>query len=122
MPLVAILRGIQPNEIEDIGRVLIDEGFWFIEVPLNSPDVWESIRRLKSMVPENVLIGAGTVIDGRASVELAELGAVLQVTPNTDVDVIQAGKVAGLATFTGFMWVCWSLCSSEAEVLAKLYP
>jgi len=55
------------------------------------------------MVPENVLIGAGTVIDGCASVELAELGAVLQVTPNTDVDVIQAGKVAGLATFTGFM-------------------
>ena len=55
------------------------------------------------MVPENVLIGAGTVIDGRASVELAELGAVLQVTPNTDVDVIQAGKAAGLATFTGFM-------------------
>ena len=44
MPLVAILRGIQPNEIEDIGRVLIDEGFRFIEVPLNSPDVWESIR------------------------------------------------------------------------------
>ena len=72
-------------------------------MPLNSPDVWESIRRLKSMVSENVLIGAGTVIDGRASVELAELGAVLQVTPNTDVDVIQAGKAAGLATFTGFM-------------------
>lgn len=123
MPLVAILRGIQPNEIEDIGRVLIDEGFRFIEVPLNSPDAWESIRRLKAMVPENVLIGAGTVIDGRASAELAELGAVLQITPNTDVDVIQAGKVAGLATFTGFMTPSEAFSAIKAGTTAlKLFP
>ena len=56
MPLVAILRGIQPSEIEGVARVLVAEGFRFIEVPLNSPYAWESIRRLKALVPDNILV------------------------------------------------------------------
>jgi len=123
LPLVAILRGILPSEIEAIAKVLVEEGFRFIEVPLNSPDAWQSIRLLKSGVPENVLIGAGTVLDEQASAKLAELDAVLQITPNTDVGVIQAGKAAGLATFTGFMTPSEAFAAVKAGTTAlKLFP
>jgi 2-dehydro-3-deoxyphosphogalactonate aldolase len=123
MPLVAILRGIQPSEIEGVARVLVAEGFRFIEVPLNSPDAWESIRRLKALVPDNILVGAGTVVDVKASAELAELNAVLQITPNTDIEVIKAGKSAGLATFTGFMTPSEAFAGINAGTTAlKLFP
>lgn len=123
MPLVAILRGIQPTEIEGIAQVLVSEGFRFIEVPLNSPDAWLSIRRLRKVVPENVLIGAGTVLDVQSSEKLAALGAELQITPNTNIDVIQAGKSAGLATFTGFMTPSEAFAAIKAGTTAlKLFP
>src|SRR5450830_1532389 len=60
--LIAILRGIRPDEVESIGKVLYDAGFRIIEVPLNSPEPFESIRLLRNALPPSCMVGAGTVL------------------------------------------------------------
>lgn len=123
MPLIAILRGIHPVEIEAVADVLVSEGFRLIEVPLNSPDAWESIRRLRARVPADVMIGAGTVLDAQASTKLGRLGAQLQITPNSDPNVIRAGMAAGLAIFTGFMTATEAFSAIKGGTTAlKLFP
>ena len=61
-PLIAILRGVRPDEVIDIGAMLIDSGFAIIEVPLNSPSPFESIEALAAAFGDRALIGAGTVL------------------------------------------------------------
>ncbi|MCB1752713.1 MAG: 2-dehydro-3-deoxy-6-phosphogalactonate aldolase [Gammaproteobacteria bacterium] len=103
MPLVAILRGVEPDEVVRIADLLIDAGFTLLEIPLNSPDPFTSIQRLVRHCPGEVLVGAGTVLRVEDARRLGGLGARLLVTPNTDPAVIRAGREAGLVPIIGCM-------------------
>jgi 2-dehydro-3-deoxyphosphogalactonate aldolase len=99
--LIAILRGLTPDEAVPIGRALFEAGFRAIEVPLNSPQPLESIRRLRDALPPEVQIGAGTVIRPSQVSEVADAGGSLIVMPHSDPEVIRAAKAAGLACTPG---------------------
>lgn len=101
LPLVAILRGIRPDEVVSIGRTLADAGFRVLEVPLNSPQPMDSIRRLANSLGENYLIGAGTVMTMSQVSDVAAAGGRLVVMPHADVSVIRAAKAAGLVCVPG---------------------
>ena len=89
MPLIAILRGISPTDIEVVAEVLYSAGLRIIEVPLNSPDPYESIERLSTVYGDSCLCGAGTVLDVAQVEQVYKAGGKLVVSPNTDSAVIQ---------------------------------
>ncbi|WP_368414043.1 2-dehydro-3-deoxy-6-phosphogalactonate aldolase [Falsiroseomonas sp.] len=122
-PLVAILRGVRPEEVEAIGDVLLDAGFTIIEVPLNSPDPIESIRRLAARCGARALVGAGTVLDPADCARIAAAGGRLVVTPHADPDVVRAAKAAGMLAVPGFMTPgeAFALLRAGADGL-KLFP
>lgn len=101
LPLVAILRGLRPDEAADIGQGLYDAGLRLIEVPLNSPDPLDSIGRLRQRLPADALVGAGTVLAPSQVGALQAVGGELVVMPHADVQVIQATKGAGLVCVPG---------------------
>ncbi|MEP7187127.1 MAG: 2-dehydro-3-deoxy-6-phosphogalactonate aldolase [Rhodanobacter sp.] len=101
LPLVAILRGVQPYEVVAIGNALTGAGFRVLEVPLNSPQPMESIRRLADSLGDDYLIGAGTVMTPAQVGEVAAAGGRLVVMPHADVSVIRAAKAAGLVCVPG---------------------
>lgn len=101
LPLVAILRGIQPDEAVAIGNALAEAGFRVLEVPLNSPQPMESIRRLSQSLGNNYLIGAGTVMTPTQVKEVAAAGGRLIVMPHADATVIRAAKEAGMVCVPG---------------------
>jgi 2-dehydro-3-deoxyphosphogalactonate aldolase len=122
-PLIAILRGIQPNEAEAVGAALVEAGIRLVEVPLNSPDPFNSIARLVKRFGETALIGAGTVLAAEAVTELAKIGASLVISPNTDVSVISAARAAGLVAIPGAATPseCFTAIKAGASAL-KLFP
>ena len=99
-PLIAILRGVRPDEVEALGDVLIDAGFSILEVPLNSPDPLDSIARLARRFPD-ALIGAGTVMTPQAVHDVAEAGGRLILMPHSDPAVVRAARDAGLLCVPG---------------------
>lgn len=101
LPLIAILRGVKPDEVEPIGAALVGEGFRLIEVPLNSPEPFESIARLQARFGAAAVIGAGTVTRIEDVRRLAATGAQLCVSPHTDVALIRAARAAGLVALPG---------------------
>jgi 2-dehydro-3-deoxyphosphogalactonate aldolase len=94
LPLIAILRGIKPEEALDVGHTLVDAGFRVIEVPMNSPEPLESIRLLASSLGQQCLIGAGTVLRTEQVGQIAAAGGRLIVMPHADVALIHAAKRA----------------------------
>lgn len=122
-PLVAILRGIRPDEVESIAAVLEASGVAIIEVPLNSPDPIESIGRLASRFGDRLLIGAGTVTTPAQVAEIAEAGGRLIVTPHADPTVVQAAKRHGLLAIPGFFTPAeaFAMLAAGADAL-KLFP
>jgi len=88
MPLIAILRGVTPAEVVDVGKTLVDAGFLLIEVPLNSPSPYESIRLLQEALGDKALIGAGTVLTVDQVDQVKSAGGVLIVSPNVDTEVV----------------------------------
>eukprot|EP00928_Gymnodinium_smaydae_P005210 TRINITY_DN1178_c0_g1_i1.p1 TRINITY_DN1178_c0_g1~~TRINITY_DN1178_c0_g1_i1.p1 ORF type:complete len:533 (+),score=78.39 TRINITY_DN1178_c0_g1_i1:56-1654(+) len=100
-PLVAIIRGVTPRDVVPIGQALVSSGFRVIEVPLNSPDALTSIRLLKESLPDNVLLGAGTVLTPAEVEAVAQAGGRLIVSPNTDVDVVKKTKALGILSLPG---------------------
>jgi 2-dehydro-3-deoxyphosphogalactonate aldolase len=102
-PIAAILRGVTPAEIDRVGDALVEAGVTIIEVPLNSPNPFESIKRLAARHGARALIGAGTVLEVADVARLKEAGGRLVVAPNFDADVVRAAKGAGLATLPGVM-------------------
>lgn len=122
-PLVAILRGITPAEADAVGDRLVEAGFRLIEVPLNSPDPFDSIARLLRRHGDRALIGAGTVTDPAEVAELHRLGAHLVVSPHTDPAVIAASVRAGLIAMPGAMTPseCFAAVRAGASAV-KLFP
>lgn len=101
LPLVAILRGLVPEESVAIGRALVDAGFRMLEVPLNSPRPFDSIQRMVQSLGDDCLIGAGTVMTPEQVAEVAAAGGRLIVMPHADTAVIRAAKAAGLVCVPG---------------------
>lgn len=101
--VIAILRGVQPAEVVDIGAALLGAGIRMIEVPLNSPEPFASIAALQQAFGDRALIGAGTVLDTASADLLAQTGAGLLVAPNTDPAVIARGVGHGLEVMPGFL-------------------
>jgi 2-dehydro-3-deoxyphosphogalactonate aldolase len=101
LPLIAILRGITPQDAEATGKALYEAGFRVIEVPLNSPQPKQSIGILRRLLPEEVSIGAGTVLDPAAVATIADAGGDLIVMPHSDGAVIRAAKARGLSCVPG---------------------
>jgi 2-dehydro-3-deoxyphosphogalactonate aldolase len=101
-PLVAILRGVRPEEVEAIGGVLVEAGFAIIEVPLNSPEPMASIAALAKRFGDRALIGAGTVTKDHQVHEVASSGGRLIVMPHGDPVIIRWAKAAGLIALPGF--------------------
>lgn len=101
LPLVAILRGVTPDEVVPIGRALVASGFAIIEVPLNSPQPLESIRRLAAALGPDVLVGAGTVTHAGQVDGIRQAGGRLVVMPHGDPAVVRAAKAAGMLCAPG---------------------
>ncbi len=122
LPLVAILRGVKPDEAVAIGQALVDAGFRLIEVPLNSPDPFTSIAALALAFPEAV-IGAGTVMEPAQVERLAAAGGRLVVMPHGDREVIAAAKGAGLVCLPGVATPTEGFAALRAGADAlKLFP
>lgn len=101
-PLVAIIRGVTPAEASDIGRALFDGGIRIIEVPLNSPDPFDSIRGIADALGDRALVGAGTVLQPADVTRVQDAGGQIVVSPNTNPAVIDATVAAGLVSSPGF--------------------
>lgn len=99
--MVAILRGITPEQAPGVGAVLYEAGFRLIEVPLNSPEPLRSIERLAAHLPADVLLGAGTVMQVSQVREVQSAGGQLIVMPHADVQVIRAAAEAGMVALPG---------------------
>ncbi len=101
MPLIAILRGVTPDEVVAVVECLKQAGFTIVEVPLNSPSAVESIGRLCREFGDELLIGAGTVLTKEQVQAVADAGGKLIVSPNTDPEVIRFSKSLGLGSAPG---------------------
>ena len=122
-PLVAILRGVRPDEVEAIGDALVDAGFTLIEVPLNSPDPFASIERLARRHGDRAMIGAGTVLTTDDVARLADVGGRMVISPNTNPRVIAASVSAGMASLPGYFTPSEAFAALEAGASAlKLFP
>ena len=101
LPLIAVLRGITPEEIPAISGALIAEGFRVLEVPLNSPRPFESIRLLANACGEQCLVGAGTVLAVADVARVRDAGGNVVVMPHADTAVIREAKALGMVCVPG---------------------
>lgn len=101
LPLIAILRGVRPDEAVAIGETLVEADFRLIEVPLNSPDPFASIAALAAALADRATVGAGTVMTPANVTSLATAGGEIVVMPHSDPAVIGAAKEAGLVCLPG---------------------
>jgi 2-dehydro-3-deoxyphosphogalactonate aldolase len=122
-PIIAILRGIRPEEVCATAEALIDGGLLAIEVPLNSPDALTSIRVLSAAYGERCLCGAGTVLTARDVEAVHESGGSLIVTPNTDSRVIRRAVELNLIVIPGFATATEAFAAIDAGAQTlKLFP
>lgn len=122
-PLIAILRGVKPDEVEAIGEALVEAGFTLIEVPLNSPDPLDSIGRLAARLKGRAVVGAGTVLTTADVGAVADVGGMMIISPNTNLDVVAAAAGAGLVSLPGFATPSEAFAALAAGATAlKLFP
>lgn len=122
-PIIAILRGIKPEEAQPICDTLEETGICIVEVPLNSPNALSSISILSNSFGSRMLIGAGTLTDASQVAEVAAAGGQLIVTPHADTAIVRAAKSAGLIALPGFFTPAegFALLHAGADGL-KLFP
>ena len=122
-PLVGIVRGVAPDEAEVIAQALYDGGIRIIEVPLNSPEPFESIQIIAEKFGGGALVGAGTVLDSADVSRVAQAGGRLVVSPNTNAAVIGATVAAGLVSSPGYFTPSEAFEAIRAGAHAiKLFP
>jgi len=122
-PLVAIIRGVTPDEAEAIGDAIYEGGIRIIEVPLNSPDPFASIERLAKKFGEGVLVGAGTVLDPTDVGRVWDVGGRIIVSPDTNPDVIAATAAIGLVSSPGYFTPSEAFEAIESGATSlKLFP
>lgn len=122
-PLVAILRGVKPEETENVVANLIEAGLTAIEIPLNSPDPFRSIEIAARMAPINCLIGAGTVLTVEDVARLDSAGGKLMVSPNVEPEVIKAAAARGMVTLPGVFTPTEALAAARAGATGlKFFP
>ncbi len=123
MPLVAILRGITPDEVVAVGRSLLEAGITIIEVPLNSPEPYDSIRLLANEFGDRALIGAGTVLTAEQATQVIASGGQLVVSPNMNTHVIRTAKQLGGYSVPGCLTPTEAFTALDAGADAlKLFP
>jgi 2-dehydro-3-deoxyphosphogalactonate aldolase len=122
-PIVAILRGIKPEEAESICATMEAAGIVIVEVPLNSPNALASIAALSRVFGDRMLIGAGTLTDPKQVTEVAAAGGRLIVTPHADTAIVRAAKAANLFAIPGFFnpTEAFALLQAGADAI-KLFP
>ena len=121
--LIAILRGITPDEALPVAEALVRAGFSIIEIPLNSPLPFDSIARIADEFGSQCLVGAGTVLTVEEVSQVADVGGQLIVSPNTNPDVIRQARKSGLLSMPGAMSPTEVLAAQEAGASAiKLFP
>jgi len=122
-PLIGIIRGVTPDEAEDIGGALYEAGIRIIEVPLNSPDPLASISRLAKTFGDKALVGGGTVLSPDKVREVHAAGGRLVVSPNTNAAVIAAAVEVGMVSCPGFFTPSEAFTALAAGATAlKLFP
>jgi 2-dehydro-3-deoxyphosphogalactonate aldolase len=122
-PLIAIIRGVTPNEAEAVGQAIIDAGIRMIEVPLNSPDPLKSIERLSAKLGDRAMIGAGTVLMAEEVPNVRAAGGGIIVSPNTNPDVIAVSVSEGLVSCPGYFTPTEAFTAIAAGATAlKLFP
>lgn len=122
-PLVAIIRGVTPDDAEAIGAAIFDAGIRIIEVPLNSPDPLASIGRIAGRLGDRALIGAGTVLTPAAVADVRDAGGRLVVAPNMNPEVIGAAVESGLVACPGVFTPTEAFTAIAAGAHAlKLFP
>lgn len=123
MPLVAILRGIRPDEILAVGDALVEAGIGIIEVPLNSPEPLRSVEALAKHLGDAAIVGAGTVLEVAQVGAVARAGGRIIVSPSTDYDVIAATAAEGLVSSPGYFTPSEAFLALKAGAHAlKLFP
>jgi 2-dehydro-3-deoxyphosphogalactonate aldolase len=121
--LVAILRGVRPAEAESIAAALVESGFELIEVPLNSPDPFDSIERMAKRFGGDCLIGAGTVLGTDDCARVADAGGRLMVSPNVDIDVLAVACARGMVAVPGVFTATEALLALRGGASAlKFFP
>lgn len=122
-PLIAILRGVRPDEVEAIGEELVAAGFTLIEVPMNSPGPLDSIARLAKRCAGRAIIGAGTVLSVPQVQAVIEAGRTMVISPNTKLPVIAASAAAGVVSLPGVATPSEAFAALDAGATAlKLFP
>lgn len=122
-PLLAILRGVKPHEVVALGEALVEAGFHIIEVPLNSPEPFDSVARLAKALAGRAVIGAGTVLRESDVAAVQAAGGTMIVSPNTNLDVIAATICAGLVSLPGVATPSEAFAAADAGATAlKLFP
>ena len=122
-PLIAIIRGVKPDECEAVGEALLDGGIRIIEVPLNSPEPLISIERLSKRFGDRALIGAGTVLRADQVLEVAQAGGRIIVSPCVNAEVVRTSVAAGLVSCPGFFTPSEAFAALDAGAhVLKLFP
>lgn len=123
MPIVAILRGIKADEALGIGEMLLKVGFKIIEVPLNSPKPFDSIKVMASAFGDRAIVGAGTVLNVGDVERLSAVGGQICISPNTNIDVIKRAKALGMISVPAFFTATEAFVAVDAGADAlKLFP
>ena len=123
MPIVAILRGLAPREALSIGSALVEAGIRILEVPLNSPDPFDSIGQLARAFAGHATVGAGTVLTPEDVDRVRDAGGQIVISPNTNRDVIRRTREAGLVSLPGCLTPTEAFTALEAGAHAvKLFP
>lgn len=123
MPLIAILRGVKPEEVTEIAGVIIDAGIRIVEIPLNSPEAFDSIEKVTKRLPREAMFGAGTVLTADDVRRVSDAGGEIVVSPGFNGDVVRQSKRLGLVSVPGVMTPseAFSAIDAGADVL-KFFP